>query len=343
LALHPPFHKGGGAWRRDAPRFRRRRAPPPSRMPSICSNSSSGVVQRTPRGSTASKPTGVPTCGARSGDRECPLPAGHARGGAREVGGIMKGMHSEKLQRIRVVLEWHLTPSAPRVSLVHTDRPRDQAPGPPCPGYDRDGGRASGRHSSMRRRGSSTRWRASRALMAPASRRRALAGAFGRWNILRRGDRPTPDAGLLARQLLRRTDVVMRKVIAREKAPVPWRDLARVYRTLEARGDVRGGRFVAGFSGEQFALPEAVPLLRDIRRRGGSSTPGPRRGATAGWGADPHIGTSMVPGTPRSTRKRETPPHLPSYNGSWSIDDSSDRATCHPLPGASLRARCRGT
>ena len=52
----------------------------------------------------------------------------------------------------------------------------------------------------------------------------------------------------------------------RERQPVPWRDLLRVYRTLEARGEVRGGRFVAGFSGEQFALPEAVTELRGLRR-----------------------------------------------------------------------------
>src|SRR5262249_16733704 len=45
-----------------------------------------------------------------------------------------------------------------------------------------------------------------------------------------------------------------------------WRDLLRVYRKLEARGEIRGGRFVGGFSGEQFALPEAVGMLRTIRR-----------------------------------------------------------------------------
>ena len=49
---------------------------------------------------------------------------------------------------------------------------------------------------------------------------------------------------------------------------MPWRELARFYRLLEARGDIRGGRFVAGMSGEQFALPEAVELLREIRRSG---------------------------------------------------------------------------
>src|SRR6185503_11637551 len=46
----------------------------------------------------------------------------------------------------------------------------------------------------------------------------------------------------------------------------PWRELLRVFHRLEARGEIRGGRFVAGFSGEQFALPEAVTMLRSIRR-----------------------------------------------------------------------------
>ena len=47
---------------------------------------------------------------------------------------------------------------------------------------------------------------------------------------------------------------------------MPWRDLARVYRRLEARGEIRGGRFVSGMSGEQFALPDAVERLREVRR-----------------------------------------------------------------------------
>ena len=47
----------------------------------------------------------------------------------------------------------------------------------------------------------------------------------------------------------------------------PWRDVLRVLRRLEARGEIRGGRFVAGFSGEQYALPEAVGLLREMRRK----------------------------------------------------------------------------
>src|SRR5207244_462002 len=90
----------------------------------------------------------------------------------------------------------------------------------------------------------------------------------GRWSHFRRDALPPPAADFIARQLLRRTGVVFRKTIEREKQPVPWRDLARVYRTLEARGEIRRGRFVAGFSGEQFALPEAVSLMRAVRKRG---------------------------------------------------------------------------
>jgi ATP-dependent Lhr-like helicase len=71
-----------------------------------------------------------------------------------------------------------------------------------------------------------------------------------------------------ARQLLRRTGVVFRKTIERERFPVPWWRLVRELRTLEARGEVRGGRFVAGFDGEQYALPEAITLLRAVRKSG---------------------------------------------------------------------------
>lgn len=106
----------------------------------------------------------------------------------------------------------------------------------------------------------------------------------GRWVRLRREERgqaPFPTEGIgenrvrsidremveeIARKLLQRYGVVFRKVLDREAITVPWRDLLRVYRRLEARGEIRGGRFVAGFSGEQFALTEAVQLLRSIRR-----------------------------------------------------------------------------
>jgi ATP-dependent Lhr-like helicase len=70
----------------------------------------------------------------------------------------------------------------------------------------------------------------------------------------------------LAWTLLRRYGVVFRRLLARETDQVTWRELTRVYRRLEARGEIRGGRFVSGMSGEQFALPEAVDHLREIRR-----------------------------------------------------------------------------
>jgi ATP-dependent Lhr-like helicase len=70
----------------------------------------------------------------------------------------------------------------------------------------------------------------------------------------------------LARQLLKRYGVVFRRMLEREAILPPWRDLIRVFWRLEARGEIRGGRFVGGFSGQQFALPEAVGLLRGVRR-----------------------------------------------------------------------------
>jgi ATP-dependent Lhr-like helicase len=105
-------------------------------------------------------------------------------------------------------------------------------------------------------------------------------GEAGRWVIVQLGarasgvqqagglrtesDRETIEA--IALKLLQRYGVVFRKLLDRESIAVPWRDLLRVLRRLEARGEIRGGRFVGGFSGEQFATPEAVQLLRSIRR-----------------------------------------------------------------------------
>jgi ATP-dependent Lhr-like helicase len=114
-------------------------------------------------------------------------------------------------------------------------------------------------------------------LIVPASRRRTGDLPAGRWSVLRRAaSGPSPAAArtaaeFVARRLLHRTGVVFRKTLAREKQPIPWRDVARACRGLEARGEVRGGRFVAGFDGEQYALPEAVTLLREVRRRDASS------------------------------------------------------------------------
>jgi ATP-dependent Lhr-like helicase len=91
----------------------------------------------------------------------------------------------------------------------------------------------------------------------------------GRWFELRPGVQGV-DRGsaveTLAWGLLRRYGVVFRRLLAREASTVPWRELARVYRRLEARGEIRGGRFVSGMSGEQFATPEAVEHLRESRR-----------------------------------------------------------------------------
>jgi len=84
-----------------------------------------------------------------------------------------------------------------------------------------------------------------------------------------------------ARQLLRRWGVVVRHVLDREANLPPWRDLLRVFHRLEARGEIRGGRFVTLFSGEQFALPEALPLLRTCR------SDGPSRAAVELASSDP--------------------------------------------------------
>ena len=112
--------------------------------------------------------------------------------------------------------------------------------------------------------------------LVPAWRRRPGALTSGRWSILPRGSSSPASAEsveFVARTLLDRTGVVFRKTLAREKLPIPWRDVARVFRTMEARGEVRGGRFVAGFDGEQYALPDAVTQLRAVRRRGLVSPP----------------------------------------------------------------------
>jgi len=77
----------------------------------------------------------------------------------------------------------------------------------------------------------------------------------------------------VARILLRRYGVVCWRLMEREASWLPpWRELVRVYRRLEARGEIRGGRFIAGLSGEQYALPEAIALLRQVRRRPAEGT-----------------------------------------------------------------------
>ena len=71
----------------------------------------------------------------------------------------------------------------------------------------------------------------------------------------------------MAEQLLARWGVVFYDVLARESLSLPWREILWALRRLEARGVIRGGRFVSGFVGEQYALPEAVASLRRVRRR----------------------------------------------------------------------------
>jgi ATP-dependent Lhr-like helicase len=115
-----------------------------------------------------------------------------------------------------------------------------------------------------------------RQMITPPSRRRSALRPVGRWSLFRTEPVEKPENGkvadplteMAARQLLRRTGVVFRRTVQREKIPVSWLALSRVYRRMELRGKVRGGRFVGGFSGEQFALPEAVELLRRLRRQG---------------------------------------------------------------------------
>jgi len=147
-----------------------------------------------------------------------------------------------------------------------------------------------------------------RALLVPSERRRPIAGfrrrgrsapfgveTAGRWSRVR----PTsllPEDQLveaLAWQLLRRYGVVFRRLVEREGLFAPWRDVLRVFRRLEARGEARGGRFVNGFSGEQYALPEAVGLLRAVRREA------PTGELIAVSGADPlNLVGFITPGEP---------------------------------------------
>jgi len=77
---------------------------------------------------------------------------------------------------------------------------------------------------------------------------------------------PDDRARRFAEQLLLRWGVLFRDLLARETVAPPWRDLLPVLRRMEAQGEIRGGRFVQGFTGEQFARPEAVDLLRSVRR-----------------------------------------------------------------------------
>jgi len=102
-----------------------------------------------------------------------------------------------------------------------------------------------------------------------SSRLKMPRHAAGRWALLEfPTSNPSADerADAFARQLLLRWGVVFRDLLARETLAPAWRDLLVALRRMEARGEIRGGRFVSGFLGEQFARPEAVDLLRSVRR-----------------------------------------------------------------------------
>jgi ATP-dependent helicase Lhr and Lhr-like helicase len=119
-----------------------------------------------------------------------------------------------------------------------------------------------------------------RALLARQDKRRRAVETAGRWSLLAQDVSPaqagaqSSEAGAqspdplehVARALLKRYGVVFRSMLLRDTQLAPWRDLVRVYRRLEARGEIRGGRFVAGFGGEQFAAPDAVGRLRAVRK-----------------------------------------------------------------------------
>ncbi len=118
-----------------------------------------------------------------------------------------------------------------------------------------------------------------RALIDPRRRRAEGRGrncrprhVGGRWSLLRSGPEPMPlsdstQTESLARGLLHRYGVVFRDLLARESVVSSWRDLLVCYRRMESRGELRGGRFVSGFTGEQFALPEALEALRALKKR----------------------------------------------------------------------------
>jgi ATP-dependent helicase Lhr and Lhr-like helicase len=117
------------------------------------------------------------------------------------------------------------------------------------------------------RRGSPERYAPTRGLRQGL---RAGTGASGRWSLL-----PSPIADAdrdelaeaVAQQLAARWGVVFRDLVARESLAVPWRDVLWAFRRMEARQTIRGGRFVTGFSGEQYAHPDAVDVLKAVRRQ----------------------------------------------------------------------------
>jgi ATP-dependent Lhr-like helicase len=139
------------------------------------------------------------------------------------------------------------------------------------------------------------------ALRALSDRKRRLGekglrarprSSSGRWTRLG-GERDRIDAESFARRLLARWGVVFRDIVARETLAPPWREVLAELRRLEARGEIRGGRFVAGYAGEQYALPDAIDALRAARRCGDDGD------VIAVAAYDPlHVTNGLLPGAP---------------------------------------------
>jgi ATP-dependent Lhr-like helicase len=179
--------------------------------------------------------------------------------------------------------------------------------------------------ATQTRGGARARWH------ARWSRRTGGPVGAGRWAVLRHEQQALgePNSALaeesrheaLARQYIRRYGVVFRDLLAREAHAPVWRDLVRIYRRMEMSGELRGGRLVGGFVGEQFAAPDAVDALRATRReerRGeivrlsacdplnlvGIVTPGPRIQAIQTNTVTYVDGVPQLPSNPQSDAER---------------------------------------
>ncbi|MCP9440953.1 MAG: DEAD/DEAH box helicase [Nitrospira sp.] len=126
--------------------------------------------------------------------------------------------------------------------------------------------RGEGRAKSHRPRHAAGRWSLLRAVL-PGGRATGDQWPGSAGDARHDGQQEAPVVELIARRLLRRYGVVFRDLLARESLAIPWRDLLVSYRRFEMAGEIRGGRFVAGFVGDQFALPEAVESLRALRTK----------------------------------------------------------------------------
>ena len=151
------------------------------------------------------------------------------------------------------------------------------------------------------------------------SKLQSMARSMGRWSLLDlpgefQGQEPNTELHFVARQLLVRWGVVFRDLLNRESLRLAWRDLLTIYRRMEAQGQVRGGRFVSGFVGEQFALPEAVDTLRSLRR---SPSPGEVLRISA---ADPLNLTGIITPGPRI---RPHPRNLLYYRDGVPVDEET--------------------